>query len=598
MVAFPLRRVLVYSLLGLIVGCSGADPFDGDPEADYERLCAESCDRLAEVAGLLSTIEDEASLEIALPRIRSAMDGVVSAIEQQNELIASGYQPSEASASKWKARLTETMDAARPDFNRIAGIPGVEKIKTELLRATKVPKPKVRSQTASVGGRPKVSKQMQDDMKALGLVYHKYHDANGAFAKSWEEVKAFCQSSGDSPGADVLDRLRQKGVVVHWGIRFNDARVGTSNYVFAYEPKTPREGGVALHLDGFTEVVTPGQLLMFLAAQADVDLKVFGKTPPYPVKFPPGTTPEYSHNVVLLDWNKPWPPDDPIIGAKPPAAQAASKPAGKNHSSQGASQDHSSTGGSLPPKLGRGSPSSMPEPDHEPTPRPDDSTDSRPGMSNPFGRGGNPRGPFRPESPGTPGHMPGTPFGGPAQPSGPTDMGPGAADRVPSGQRPPIPFGPGSRFGSSRTTYKTADSPLVGGQGGGPKRRVDRAGRPMIGVRHRTGNWAGKDMVKRFDPLFERGRPRPGYDELFAKDGYAVGAIQVDGDKYVYAIRVAFMRIDGDRLDPKDSYVSEWIGKPTGQAPKTLNGDGAFVVGVHSRGTIILDAVGLVFKDE
>lgn len=120
----------------------------------------------------------------------------------------------------------------------------------------------------------------------------------------------------------------------------------------------------------------------------------------------------------------------------------------------------------------------------------------------------------------------------------------------------------------------------------------------MIGVRHRMGRWGGKEMVKSFDPLFEHGRPRAGYDELFAKDGYAVGAIQVDGDQYVYAIRVAFMRIDGDRLDPNDSYVSDWIGNPTGQTPTTLNGEGACVVGVHFRATLILDAVGLVFKGE
>lgn len=598
MVAFPVRSVLVCLILGLIAGCSDSDPFAGDPEADYERLCAESCDRLAEVTGHLSTIEDEASLEVALPKIRSAMDHVVSAIQQQNEIIARGYRPSEASVSKWKARLSETMEAAKPDFDRIAGLPGVEKIKAELLRATNVPKPKARSQTASVSGRPKFSKQMQDDMKALGHVYHKYHDANGAFAKSWEEAKAFCQSSGDSHGADVLDRLRQKGVVVHWGIRFNDARVGSSNYVFAYEPKTPREGGVALHLDGFTEVVTPGQLLMFLAAQADNDLKAFGRTPPYPVKFPPGTTPEYSHNVVLLDSNKPWPPDDPIINVKPPAPEPSPKPVRDTSSSQTAHSDRSSTGGSLPPKLGRGSASSTPVPDREPTPSSGDSADSGPGMSNPFGRGGMSRGPFGPERSGTSGGMPRTPFGGPAQPGRATDGGPRAPDRASTGQRPPIPFGPGSRIGSSRTTYKTVDSPLVGGQGGGPRRIVDREGRPMIGVRHRMGSWAGKEMVKSFDPLFERGRPRPGYDELFAKDGYAVGAIQVDGDQYVYAIRVAFMRIDGDRLDPNESYVSEWIGNPTGQTPKTLNGDGAFVVGVHCRATLILDAVGLVFKAE
>lgn len=120
----------------------------------------------------------------------------------------------------------------------------------------------------------------------------------------------------------------------------------------------------------------------------------------------------------------------------------------------------------------------------------------------------------------------------------------------------------------------------------------------MIGVRYRLGSWAGKDAVQSFDPIFERSRPQARHGELYAKDGYAVGAIQVDGDEYVYAIHIAFMRIEGGRLDQKDSYVSEWIGVPTGLSPKTLNGNGAFVVGVHGRGAMILDAVGLVFKAE
>jgi hypothetical protein len=398
MVAFLFRSALLCSILGLVAGCSDSDPFAGDPEADYERLCAESCDRLAEVTGHLSTIEDEASLEAALPKIRSSMDHVVSAIEQQNEIIARGYRPNEANANKWKARLSETMEAAKPDFDRIADIPGVEKIKAELLRATKVPKPQVRSQTASRGGVARISKQMQDDFKALALVYHHHHDAHRQGPPSWEEAIAFCRKSGDSRGIEVLERLRQKGVVVYWGIRLRDVKVGTSNYVVAYEKKTPMEGGLALHLDGHTEALTPGQLLTFLAHQADVDLKIFGKTPPVPVQFASGTTPEAVGVPGFT--SMPWPPDDPIINVRAPASQPSPKPVKDNRASQTTNNDRPSTGGSLPPKLGRGSPSSMPEPDHEPTPRPDDSTESRPGMSNPFGRGGNPRGPFRPESPG------------------------------------------------------------------------------------------------------------------------------------------------------------------------------------------------------
>ena len=118
----------------------------------------------------------------------------------------------------------------------------------------------------------------------------------------------------------------------------------------------------------------------------------------------------------------------------------------------------------------------------------------------------------------------------------------------------------------------------------------------MIGVRYTLGSWGVQDAVRTFEPIFERKNSPPKADELFAKDGYAVGAIQVDGANFVNAIRVAFMRTEGDRLNSKDSYVSDWIGKPTGRTPETINGNGALVVGVHGRGAAVLDAVGLVCR--
>lgn len=578
------RWILASCLIGLFAGCSDSDPFSGDPEAEYERLCGEACERIAEVAEYLATIEDEASLESALPRIRSAMDEVVKAIEKQNEILASGYRPSEAIVNKFKAKLAEITDTTKLDIDRIAGLRGFEKIKTELLRATKVPKPPMRSQAASGKAGSKVSKQVLDDLKTLGRVYHHYLDAHQKVAASWEEATAFCRTSGDTQGAEALGRLKEKGVVVHWGIRFQDARVGSGIYVFAYEKKTPMEGGAVLHLDGSVQTIIPGELLTYLAFQADNDLAVFGKTPPFPIKFAPGTTPEFTRARVPLNLSKPWPPDNPIIGVQPASVQPAPK---------AVSDNRSSTGANLPPALGRGADSPESGSKRKPSSF-GDSADSEPDMSSPFSRGGMAGGPFRPERPITPGRLPRTPFGAGES----TDGGFGAADGISEGRRPPVSFRRNTPQAESATSVNTVDSPLVGGSGGSARRTVDREGRPMIGVRYRLGSWAGKDAVQSFDPIFDRSRPQARHGELYAKDGYAVGAIQVDGDEYVYAIRVAFMRIEGGRLDQKDSYVSEWIGVPTGLTPKTLNGNGAFVVGVHGRGAMILDAVGLVFKAE
>ena len=52
------------------------------------------------------------------------------------------------------------------------------------------------------------------------------------------------------------------------------------------------------------------------------------------------------------------------------------------------------------------------------------------------------------------------------------------------------------------------------------------------------------------------------------------------------------------RLDAKDSHVCEWIGSPSGKAPRTLNGNGAPVIGFHGRAMAIVDAVGLVFAGD
>ena len=78
------------------------------------------------------------------------------------------------------------------------------------------------------------------------------------------------------------------------------------------------------------------------------------------------------------------------------------------------------------------------------------------------------------------------------------------------------------------------------------------------------------------------GEPSRQPHELVARAGYAVGAIDAsaatpagrsDTNTVVAGLRVVFMRIRGDRLDPDDAYESQWVG---GQGKETrLGGDGA-----------------------
>ena len=83
---------------------------------------------------------------------------------------------------------------------------------------------------------------------------------------------------------------------------------------------------------------------------------------------------------------------------------------------------------------------------------------------------------------------------------------------------------------------------------------------------------------------------------IVAREGYAVGALNVDAPIYVSAIQLVFQRVKiGGQLDSADSYTSPWIGKPSGNPPQSLDGKGKIVVGIFGRRGAIVDAIGLVF---
>lgn len=136
---------------------------------------------------------------------------------------------------------------------------------------------------------------------------------------------------------------------------------------------------------------------------------------------------------------------------------------------------------------------------------------------------------------------------------------------------------------------------LAGGSGGTPFTRISPSGEPVIGLRYRLAEWEDRERVGEIEPLFNR-EPDPGSGEvLVARDGYAVGLIHVDAEEFVDALAIVFMRLTPEgRLDPSDSYKSDWIGTPTGKPVQTLGSTGAKVVGICGRGAAILDAVGLV----
>ena len=138
---------------------------------------------------------------------------------------------------------------------------------------------------------------------------------------------------------------------------------------------------------------------------------------------------------------------------------------------------------------------------------------------------------------------------------------------------------------------------LAGGPGEFPFVLETSQRRPVIGFQYGSGSWAGKQAIGRLDPVFDRGQPPA--DMILAREGYAVGALNLDAGDYVFAIQVVFMRQKADgRLDPADSYTGDWFGHPTGATPTTLSGEGAPVIGILGFRGAVLNKVGLVLDSQ
>jgi hypothetical protein len=137
-----------------------------------------------------------------------------------------------------------------------------------------------------------------------------------------------------------------------------------------------------------------------------------------------------------------------------------------------------------------------------------------------------------------------------------------------------------------------ADTALVGGPRGGPFRLVSPTGAPMLGLRCTIRKWMREDCIGMVEPLFAAAPGGP--LAVLAKPGYAVGALEVDAASFVNAARVVFVRLEGGKPNPADSYRSEWLGTPTGRPAQTVDAQGARVVGLCGRRGLVINAIGLV----
>jgi len=146
---------------------------------------------------------------------------------------------------------------------------------------------------------------------------------------------------------------------------------------------------------------------------------------------------------------------------------------------------------------------------------------------------------------------------------------------------------------------------LVGGEGGGRRWFYDRQGRQPVGMAYAIDDhWDdAKPVLKALQPIFDRqGQAREWNGDplttVAAKEGYVVDGLLVDAGKYVNAVKVVFVRQNGERLDWTDSYESDWLGVPRGTEPVKLGGEGQFVLGIEAHQGLVLDAVALIVRPE
>ena len=113
----------------------------------------------------------------------------------------------------------------------------------------------------------------------------------------------------------------------------------------------------------------------------------------------------------------------------------------------------------------------------------------------------------------------------------------------------------------------------------------------LIGFECGLFNIFNKDSIKSIRPIYRLAKNEEIKGKQFgatlsrvvtvkAKDGYAVGSISVKAGLWIDGMTVTFMRVADGRLNPRDSYQSDFVGGQGGGQAVVLGGDGSPAVGI------------------
>ena len=131
-------------------------------------------------------------------------------------------------------------------------------------------------------------------------------------------------------------------------------------------------------------------------------------------------------------------------------------------------------------------------------------------------------------------------------------------------------------------------------------------GSVLVGVRVTYIERFGGPKVRSVQPIYRSDKSHYAglaYGEVVgpvftvvARPGYAVGGLVTHTGLTVDGFGIVFLKVDGDRLDPNDTYNSPWIGDRQGGSPGEVMSKGGLVVGLQGRSKTEVNALGLTAK--
>lgn len=144
---------------------------------------------------------------------------------------------------------------------------------------------------------------------------------------------------------------------------------------------------------------------------------------------------------------------------------------------------------------------------------------------------------------------------------------------------------------------KVDKSDTVGETGGGTYEYA-KSDTPLLGLTYTIGAWEGHPCIEGIRPLFEDAPVKNFTERVLAKSGYAVGGVNLEASPYFSGFQIIFMKLDGKKLNPKDTYLSDWVraGDEKATQSATYKSDGKLVVGIHGNRGAITNTMGILYQ--